>query len=225
MARLPRDGFDDWAQVRDKRLDNSVSARYVSPGVIGYQDLDAYGVWQTSPVYGSVWVPFGPRDGRPTATVTGRGSNLGDGLGSMMLPGDLRLSTMDAGSTGTADGAGLPDRSGTGTPTTLRPWWAGSEDPASVSASDSGRLGASVLALAGSRWAGVNRSILAIVDGDAAVGVRGRRMARRIREQRLSAQRQRHQYAHYQHQQRYQQLSQQQSCRERTTPSATRLAR
>jgi FecR protein len=52
-----RDGFDDWAQVRDKRLENSVSARYVSPGVIGYQDLDAYGVWQNSPQYGSVWVP------------------------------------------------------------------------------------------------------------------------------------------------------------------------
>ena len=52
-----RDGFDDWAQVRDKRLENSVSARYVSPGVIGYQDLDANGVWQNSPQYGSVWVP------------------------------------------------------------------------------------------------------------------------------------------------------------------------
>ncbi len=52
-----RDGFDDWAQVRDKRLGDSLSARYVSPGVIGYQDLDAYGVWQTSPQYGSVWVP------------------------------------------------------------------------------------------------------------------------------------------------------------------------
>lgn len=52
-----RDGFDDWAQVRDKRLGDSISARYVSPGVIGYQDLDAYGVWQNSPQYGSVWVP------------------------------------------------------------------------------------------------------------------------------------------------------------------------
>ena len=52
-----RDGFDDWAQVRDKRLADSLSARYVSPGVIGYQDLDTYGVWQTSPAYGSVWVP------------------------------------------------------------------------------------------------------------------------------------------------------------------------
>ena len=51
------DGFDDWAQVRDKRLENSVSARYVSPGVIGYQDLDAYGTWQTVPTYGAIWVP------------------------------------------------------------------------------------------------------------------------------------------------------------------------
>jgi len=56
-AAPARDGFDDWAQVRDKRLADSVSARYVSPGVIGYQDLDSYGVWQNSPVYGSVWVP------------------------------------------------------------------------------------------------------------------------------------------------------------------------
>ncbi len=62
-AAPPRDGFEDWAQVRDKRLADSVSARYVSPGVIGYQDLDAYGVWQTSPVYGSVWVPTSVQPG------------------------------------------------------------------------------------------------------------------------------------------------------------------
>ncbi len=52
-----RDGFEDWAQVRDKRLDDSVSARYVSPGVIGYQDLDANGTWTTTPDYGPVWTP------------------------------------------------------------------------------------------------------------------------------------------------------------------------
>src|ERR1700678_936987 len=52
-----RDGFDDWVQVRDKRLDDSLSARYVSPGVIGYQDLDAYGHWAPTPTYGNVWVP------------------------------------------------------------------------------------------------------------------------------------------------------------------------
>jgi hypothetical protein len=51
------DGFDDWASVRDKQLSNSESARYVSPGVIGYQDLDAYGRWQTVVPYGSIWVP------------------------------------------------------------------------------------------------------------------------------------------------------------------------
>ncbi len=56
-AAPARDGFEDWAQVRDKRLQDSVSARYVSPGVIGYQDLDAYGNWVQAPNYGAVWVP------------------------------------------------------------------------------------------------------------------------------------------------------------------------
>ena len=51
------DGFEDWAQVRDKRLDGSQSARYVAPGVIGYQDLDYYGRWQVVPTYGAIWVP------------------------------------------------------------------------------------------------------------------------------------------------------------------------
>ncbi len=57
MEAPPRDGFDDWVQVRDKRLDDSLSARYVSPGVIGYQDLDGYGRWVPTPNYGNVWVP------------------------------------------------------------------------------------------------------------------------------------------------------------------------
>ena len=51
------DGFEDWAQVRDKRLDGSLSARYVAPGVIGYEDLDYYGNWQITPTYGAIWVP------------------------------------------------------------------------------------------------------------------------------------------------------------------------
>ncbi len=51
------DGFDDWAKIRDKRLDGSQSARYVAPGVIGYEDLDGYGTWQTVPTYGPIWVP------------------------------------------------------------------------------------------------------------------------------------------------------------------------
>ncbi len=51
------DGFDQWAQVRDKRQEHSVSAQYVAPGVVGYEDLDDYGYWRTIPPYGPVWVP------------------------------------------------------------------------------------------------------------------------------------------------------------------------
>jgi hypothetical protein len=51
------DDFDRWASDRDRRYDTSVSARYVSPDVIGYQDLDTYGTWRNDPSYGNVWVP------------------------------------------------------------------------------------------------------------------------------------------------------------------------
>jgi hypothetical protein len=53
------DGFDDWARVRDQREDHSISAQYVAPGVIGYEDLDTYGTWRQMPPYGAVWVPSG----------------------------------------------------------------------------------------------------------------------------------------------------------------------
>jgi FecR protein len=51
------DGFDEWCQVRDRGQDNSVSARYVAPGVVGSSDLDEYGAWRQTPAYGPVWVP------------------------------------------------------------------------------------------------------------------------------------------------------------------------
>jgi hypothetical protein len=51
------DGFDQWAASRDAAEDRSVSARYVSRDIPGYQDLDANGTWQSSPQYGEVWVP------------------------------------------------------------------------------------------------------------------------------------------------------------------------
>jgi hypothetical protein len=58
ISDAPRkDGFDDWCQVRDKGEDNSVSARYVAPGVVGAGDLDEYGAWRQTPDYGPVWVP------------------------------------------------------------------------------------------------------------------------------------------------------------------------
>jgi hypothetical protein len=53
----PYDGFDDWCAVRDKREDSSLSAQYVAPGTVGYEDLDDHGVWTEEPPYGHVWVP------------------------------------------------------------------------------------------------------------------------------------------------------------------------
>ncbi len=52
-----RDGFDDWCKVRDQREDESTSAQYVAPGVVGASDLDEYGSWRNTPDYGNVWVP------------------------------------------------------------------------------------------------------------------------------------------------------------------------
>ena len=51
------DEFDRWSRDRDRREDNSVAARYVSPDVIGYEDLDGYGTWRSEADYGYVWVP------------------------------------------------------------------------------------------------------------------------------------------------------------------------
>jgi len=51
------DDFDDWCAERDARMDHSVSSRYVSDDVIGYEDLDEYGGWRPTPEYGQVWFP------------------------------------------------------------------------------------------------------------------------------------------------------------------------
>jgi hypothetical protein len=58
LVDAPRfDDFDGWSRDRDRRYESSVSARYVSPDVVGYQDLDAYGSWRTDATYGHVWSP------------------------------------------------------------------------------------------------------------------------------------------------------------------------
>jgi hypothetical protein len=57
IAAPRADEFDRWSGDRDRRYEASVSARYVSPDVIGYQDLDTYGTWRSDPDYGNVWVP------------------------------------------------------------------------------------------------------------------------------------------------------------------------
>ncbi|WP_213776778.1 DUF6600 domain-containing protein [Caballeronia sp. dw_276] len=51
------DAFDQWIVSRDRLEDASVSARYVSREIPGYEDLDANGTWRSDPSYGEVWVP------------------------------------------------------------------------------------------------------------------------------------------------------------------------
>lgn len=53
----PPDAWDQWCFNRDRREDHIASLRYVSPEMVGYEDLDAYGRWRTVPEYGAVWVP------------------------------------------------------------------------------------------------------------------------------------------------------------------------
>ncbi|WP_374568844.1 DUF6600 domain-containing protein [Ideonella sp.] len=53
----PPDDFDRWAGDRDRVVTASVSARYVSPDVVGYEDLDANGDWADDPGHGHVWYP------------------------------------------------------------------------------------------------------------------------------------------------------------------------
>ncbi|MBZ5666564.1 MAG: hypothetical protein LAO30_18375 [Acidobacteriia bacterium] len=51
------DQFDNWANQRDHRYDDSRSAQYVSHDVVGYEDLDDYGDWRDDSNYGHVWFP------------------------------------------------------------------------------------------------------------------------------------------------------------------------
>ena len=51
------DAFDHWNEERDRRYAQSTTRQYVSDDVVGYQDLDQYGDWQTNDNYGAVWYP------------------------------------------------------------------------------------------------------------------------------------------------------------------------
>jgi len=51
------DDFDNWSDGRYQRYENSRSARYVSPDVVGYEDLDENGDWRPESSYGNVWFP------------------------------------------------------------------------------------------------------------------------------------------------------------------------
>jgi Family of unknown function (DUF6600) len=51
------DDFDNWSNGRERRYEESPSARYCAPDMVGSQDLDEYGDWHPSPEYGNVWYP------------------------------------------------------------------------------------------------------------------------------------------------------------------------
>ena len=55
----PLDSFDRWSEQRDARLSAAASAKYVSRGIAGYDDLDDYGRWEEVAEYGPVWYPTG----------------------------------------------------------------------------------------------------------------------------------------------------------------------
>jgi hypothetical protein len=51
------DVFESWARARQMHEEHLVAARYVSPEVTGYEDLDDYGTWDTDAEYGAYWIP------------------------------------------------------------------------------------------------------------------------------------------------------------------------
>ncbi len=56
-ATIDRDAFADWV-ARDERRDEApLAARYVSPEMTGWQDLDRHGDWTEAPEVGVVWLP------------------------------------------------------------------------------------------------------------------------------------------------------------------------
>src|SRR5579863_9943233 len=50
------DDFDAFASSRDQ-LEDAPPPRYVSPDMVGYEDLNDNGDWHGSPEYGPVWTP------------------------------------------------------------------------------------------------------------------------------------------------------------------------
>ncbi len=57
MLRPVDDEFTAWSSERDRRVVGSIAERYVSPEMTGAGELDAYGRWEQTPDYGSVWIP------------------------------------------------------------------------------------------------------------------------------------------------------------------------
>jgi hypothetical protein len=51
------DDFDNWVDSRNQQYAAAPTNQYVSPDVVGAQDLDQYGNWQPDSDYGQVWYP------------------------------------------------------------------------------------------------------------------------------------------------------------------------
>jgi len=51
------DGFDSWSDGRDRHYESGGSSAYVSREMVGYAELDEYGIWENTPTYGPVWYP------------------------------------------------------------------------------------------------------------------------------------------------------------------------
>jgi hypothetical protein len=68
-AAPPLNAWDNWNYQRSAYLLRPASARYVSSGVYGTEELDRYGAWRTVESYGPVWVPSGmPAGWQPYTT-------------------------------------------------------------------------------------------------------------------------------------------------------------
>jgi hypothetical protein len=51
------DAFDRWSRTRQREFNGKRSAQHIARGIVGYEDLDAYGSWQWVREYGMTWKP------------------------------------------------------------------------------------------------------------------------------------------------------------------------
>ncbi len=65
IAAQGGDQWDGWNDERDRQLERSQAYNYVSSDIVGADDLDSYGRWDTDPQYGRVWVPQVAADWAP----------------------------------------------------------------------------------------------------------------------------------------------------------------
>jgi hypothetical protein len=54
---LAMDEWERWAEWRGMLDDQSLSLRYLSPDIVGFEALDGYGTWRMDQDFGPVWVP------------------------------------------------------------------------------------------------------------------------------------------------------------------------